>query len=107
MPQIKGVVFDLDGTLIDTLGTYTRAFNQGIAKFDLIFAVLESKNSIITTLTYSTALFKKSTAEKMVTRYIEILEQVVEDREIKLKDLAISHDLLVARKDTPEINFGF
>ena len=35
MPRIKGVIFDLDGTLIDTLETYTRAFNQGIAKFDL------------------------------------------------------------------------
>lgn len=35
MPKIKGVLFDLDGTLIDTLEAYTRAFNQGIKKFDL------------------------------------------------------------------------
>ncbi len=34
-PKIKGVIFDLDGTLIDTLETYTRAFNQGIAGFNL------------------------------------------------------------------------
>lgn len=29
----KGVIFDLDGTLIDSLDTFTRAFNQGIGKF--------------------------------------------------------------------------
>jgi len=31
--KIKGVIFDLDGTLIDTIGTFTGAFNQGIGKF--------------------------------------------------------------------------
>ena len=35
MPKIKGVIFDLDGTLIDTLEAFTRAFNQGIATFEL------------------------------------------------------------------------
>jgi HAD superfamily hydrolase (TIGR01509 family) len=34
MPKIKGVIFDLDGTLIDTLEAFTRAFNRGIEKFD-------------------------------------------------------------------------
>jgi len=33
--KIKGVIFDLDGTLIDTHETYTRAFNQGILRFNL------------------------------------------------------------------------
>ena len=31
--KIKGVVFDLDGTLIDTLNTFVRSFNRGSAKF--------------------------------------------------------------------------
>lgn len=35
MEKIKGVIFDLDGTLIDTLEAYARAFNQGIEKFGL------------------------------------------------------------------------
>jgi HAD superfamily hydrolase (TIGR01549 family) len=33
--EIKGVIFDLDGTLIDTLGTYTEAFNKGTEVFGL------------------------------------------------------------------------
>jgi HAD superfamily hydrolase (TIGR01509 family) len=35
MGKIKGVIFDLDGTLIDSLETYTQALNQGIERFNL------------------------------------------------------------------------
>lgn len=35
MGKIKGVIFDLDGTLIDSLETYTQALNQGIQRFNL------------------------------------------------------------------------
>ena len=35
MGKIKGVIFDLDGTLIDTLAAYTQAFNRGTSKFGL------------------------------------------------------------------------
>ena len=33
--RVKGVIFDLDGTLIDTIDTFTRSFNKGIGKFGL------------------------------------------------------------------------
>lgn len=33
--KIKGVIFDLDGTIIDSLGTYTAAFNVGTRTFGL------------------------------------------------------------------------
>jgi pyrophosphatase PpaX len=35
MGRIKGVIFDLDGTLIDSLETYIQALNQGIKGFNL------------------------------------------------------------------------
>lgn len=35
MGKIKGVIFDLDGTLIDSLETYIQALNQGIQRFNL------------------------------------------------------------------------
>ena len=35
MTRIKGVIFDLDGTLIDSLETYTQALNQGLSEFNL------------------------------------------------------------------------
>ncbi len=33
--KMKGLIFDLDGTIIDTLGAYTEAFNRGTAAFGL------------------------------------------------------------------------
>ena len=33
--KIKGVIFDLDETIINSLGTYTEAFNRGTATFGL------------------------------------------------------------------------
>lgn len=33
--QIRGVIFDIDGTLIDSFSAFTSAFNKGISQFDL------------------------------------------------------------------------
>jgi phosphoglycolate phosphatase len=33
--QIQGVIFDIDGTLVDTFPAFTFAFNRGISQFDL------------------------------------------------------------------------
>ena len=62
--------------------------------FDLLLEAFESKEKINMYLTYSDSLFKRETAERMLTHYIEILEQVTADQNIKLSDITISHDLL-------------
>jgi pyrophosphatase PpaX len=49
MGKIKGVIFDLDGTLIDSLETYTQALNQGIKKFDLAPVSKEELASLLNT----------------------------------------------------------
>lgn len=33
--RVKGAIFDLDGTLIDTIETFTQSFNRGIGQFGL------------------------------------------------------------------------
>jgi phosphoglycolate phosphatase len=33
--QIRGVIFDIDGTLVDTFPAFTSVFNKGISQFDL------------------------------------------------------------------------
>jgi len=33
--QIKGVIFDIDGTLVDTFPAFTSVFNKGISQFNL------------------------------------------------------------------------
>ncbi len=70
------------------------------SKFDLRLTVAEYGDIIEMTLTYSTALFKRTTAERMTKRFIEILQQVLENRDIKLKNIAISHDLVVTKSSS-------
>jgi hypothetical protein len=50
-------------------------------------------------LRYSTELFSLATIEKMKNHYIEILSQVVENMDIKLDDISLSHDYSAARSD--------
>ncbi|MCP4153442.1 MAG: hypothetical protein GY757_37285, partial [bacterium] len=62
------------------------------SKFDLSLDTVEHENTISMYFTYATALFKKSTIEKMKRYYIEILEQVVENTGIKIGEISISLD---------------
>ena len=55
--------------------------------------MVEKKDTIDMLLEYSSVLFKSSSAEQMTQRYIEILRQVVENKEIKLEDIEISLQL--------------
>jgi amino acid adenylation domain-containing protein len=72
-------------------------FENNIAHMDLVLYFMEIGNKINFALEYSSALFKPETAQQMLDHYVEILEQVVENREIALKDIVISHDYLIVR----------
>ncbi len=83
---------------------------QRFAKFDLHFLAKEIDGAIDMVLQYSTELFMESTAEKMIRHYIEILEQVVGEPDILIKDISISHELTVAgtnvfREEAGSFNF--
>lgn len=45
--NIKAVVFDLDGTIINTLATYIEAFKQGTQQFGIIEPVAEDKITVL------------------------------------------------------------
>jgi amino acid adenylation domain-containing protein len=77
------------------------------AQFDIVFYVYVGER-ITLDFRYCKKLFKPSTVEKMVNRYIEILEQVTQEPDIRLKDISISFDLLAARtKVLDQVEFGF
>ncbi|MGD2085119.1 MAG: condensation domain-containing protein [Candidatus Aminicenantes bacterium] len=78
--------------------------------FDLILAAVEINNNsaIKMELIYSSELFKKTAVENMTKHYIEILEQVVENDNIKLKDIEFSNRLLkVKRKNIQAVGNEF
>lgn len=72
------------------------------AKFDLQFMVTQMNETIGILLRYSTQLFKPSTIRKIAKHYIEVLEQVVDNIAVKLKDITLSHDFLAVTSSVHE-----
>jgi len=72
-------------------------FVHRISHVDMILYLLEEKEEIKMMLEYSTALFKPSTAESFTRRYIEVLKQVVENREMTIENIGISTELIDAK----------
>jgi amino acid adenylation domain-containing protein len=73
------------GLTLKPYETETRA-----SRFDLFFIGIERGDTVDIKVEYATALFKHSTVEKLARYYREILEQVMENREIKLSDVTVS-----------------
>ncbi len=81
-------------------GAETLPFQLGL------FAMEKPDGSISMILAYLVALFKRSTIEDMTKHYIEILEQCLTNRDIKLKDIKISHTLATAASTLDEDEVG-
>jgi amino acid adenylation domain-containing protein len=76
---------------------HLKIIHQPLAKptqFDLHVEGIEANGTIIMNLTYCKKLFKRSTIEKISTRFQDILKQVTEDIDIKLKNISFTHNLL-------------
>jgi non-ribosomal peptide synthetase component F len=66
-------------------------------QFDLTLGGEEIGEEIRMYLVFATALFKRDTAKKLTKWYMEILEKVAKYKEIKLRDIKISHDRLAIK----------
>lgn len=78
--------------------------------FDLILGAAGNEKRIDLTLAYSTALYKRATAEKMAGHYLDILRQVAGNYHIVLNDIQVSHirmapDNKMDKKDLEEFAF--
>jgi amino acid adenylation domain-containing protein len=58
-----------------------------IAKFDITLNATEIEDIIAFNLEYCTKLFKKETIQRLERHYVNILEQIVENPDLKLKDV--------------------
>jgi len=89
-------------------GLEMEKYDSGInfAKFDLHFLAVEYPGSINIVLRYSTELFKKNTAEKIVEHFVEITGQVLENPGIKLEDIEITIDFVTVISNNLENEHG-
>lgn len=74
-------------------------FKTKTSQFDLLLMAVENEGGIALTIEYLKSLFDKTTVLKLGENFINILKQVIEDRAIRLEDIDISMDLLIAKAD--------
>jgi amino acid adenylation domain-containing protein len=95
------VVFELTNIDADAAGQADDAadniYEYVTSKYDLILGCRKFNNCIKLHIEYAAALFKPVTIDRMLTRFIDILGQVTEDRDIQLKDVTIAHELLTVK----------
>jgi len=77
------------------------------SKFDLSLEFIEIGDSLHCKFEYKTKLFKRETIERFVTYFKEIVSAVIKNKNIRLKDIIISHDLLEPTTTTPQMEFEF
>ncbi|MCP4215027.1 MAG: beta-ketoacyl synthase, partial [bacterium] len=71
------------------------------AKFHLLLAAVETGDGIQLNLEYANERFSEETAGKITGFYLDILNQVLEDRDIRLEDIQLTHSF--AAIDTQSI----
>ena len=79
-------------------------------RYDITIYAWESPAGINLTMLYAGELFKQSTAQKMAEHYLEILNQVLDNRHIILNDIETASDLLqvddeMLQADDGDFNF--
>lgn len=78
------------GVSLDNISSFslTQAVNQNtIAKFDMTLTAVESKDSINLDMEYSTSLFKKETMERLLNHYVNILDKVTTEAQLKIGEI--------------------
>jgi len=78
-----------------------------VSRFDLTIAAQEVPGNIMVSIGYSTSLFKAPTIERFAGYFKEIVEAVTTDRTILIKDIAVSHGLVKAGLENPEMELEF
>jgi amino acid adenylation domain-containing protein len=77
-----------------TLAPYEHVYQT--SKFDITLFVYDLGEEIVFDLEYATTLYKPETMEKIGDRYIEVIKQILDNTDIPIKEISISHHLMDA-----------
>jgi acyl transferase domain-containing protein/acyl carrier protein len=85
------------------------------AKFDLLLwandmgagTTADADMGIYFSFEYSTEMFKHSTVKAISNHLLEVIKQVADNGDIKLKDIKLSHQLVRSETSVPQVDFEF
>jgi acyl carrier protein len=92
---------------LDDLTFSTAGYKYKNSKFDMLLWADQVEEEIHFMLEYSTELFKAGTIAEFMEHLREIISQVGRDKEIKLKDIDISLNVVNPDVHTPDMDFDF
>ncbi|EQB9790684.1 condensation domain-containing protein, partial [Clostridium botulinum] len=84
---------DIEGMKIGDLDIIPIEPYSKISKFDLSLMIAEEKDKTYGMIEYSTNLFKRESIERLQKHFENILESILEDIDIKLKDIELLSDI--------------
>jgi len=109
-----GTIFTLQNTQIpqisiDNLTFDTNNFTRRVSKFDLELEATEYEEEIYFNLLYCKGLFKRDTADRIIEDFLKILDEIVADRNIKIKEIDLGRDYNIVEGgiSPDEIDFKF
>jgi len=80
----EGASLNLGGLTIESMN-----LEQGVAPFDLTMMAVESGSGLAASLGYNTDLFEAATIRQMLTHYITLLQDIMENPQKPLADLRL------------------
>lgn len=100
---------DSTGAIAADLKLERIALPSRIAKYDLTFSFLEAEDNLVLDLEFNTDLFKEETVKKMTSRLVRLFVQVVEQPDIKIKNISLIEDheldIILSKADQTHITF--
>jgi len=99
----------VDSSIIEkfTLKLKPYKYESNISKFDMFWSCTEVGESVQFFVTYRTKLFERKTIERYISYFKTIVSEVTDNREIKIKDILISLQLLRSQSYEDEMELGF
>ncbi|WP_432409116.1 amino acid adenylation domain-containing protein [Wukongibacter sp. M2B1] len=106
------VVFALENNVKTELNTSFAKFipyelDNRTAKFDITLHALENRKEVEFCFEYCTRLFKKNTIDALARDYIDILDSITKNLDIKLKDIKLNSNFEPLEDVLEDISFNF
>ncbi|MCP4154443.1 MAG: hypothetical protein GY757_42355, partial [bacterium] len=92
---------------IDELKIEHVKFDNRTAKFDINLVAVETVGQLLLSAEYNTKLFNEETVRRFGDYFKEIVRAVLDNKEIKLKEITISHRLETIEATIPTEDFVF
>lgn len=96
------------GSVPKTSESNSYGFRTRTSTFDIVLTVDDLGEILQAAFIYSSKLFRKETISRFIVYFKEIVASIKKDKNIKLKDISISHDLYESRINANEEDYtGF